>query len=276
MLGRSVGRFKCVLALGGVCVCMAARTVAASHASFQRWGQRDGIRALSVCGSQPSCLSYRTWCARESASSLVQILSALAADLLFSKKRDTMARTTFFVSAVLFAIAILSCLSPSQGLYFLVTQGVKRCFLEEVPAHTVVVGIYQNPDVDTDGSVDASGQAVGLLVTVEKENGKVVLHENAGVDGRFAFTSEEEGVFEVCVQVNRTKGWFGEPKKFKFHLDLQVGESSIDYTALAKKEHLSDVEVRVRKLSDRITSLMNELHYQRQRRRDNVFLSENY
>ena len=127
------------------------------------------------------------------------------------------------------------------------------------------MGIYQNPDVDTDGSVDASGQAVGLLVTVEKENGKVVLHENAGVDGRFAFTSEEEGVFEVCVQVNRTKGWFGEPKKFKFHLDLQVGESSIDYTALAKKEHLSDVEVRVRKLSDRITSLMNELHYQRQR-----------
>ena len=49
---------------------------------------------------------------------------------------------------------------------------------------------------------------------------------------------------------------------------LQVGESTIDYTALAKKEHLSDVEVRVRKLSDRIASVMNELHYQRQREED--------
>ena len=54
-------------------------------------------------------------------------------------------------------------------------------------------------------------------------------------------------------------------EKFKFHLDIQVGESSIDYTALAKKEHLSDVEIRVRKLADRITSITNEMHYQRSR-----------
>ena len=57
----------------------------------------------------------------------------------------------------------------------------------------------------------------------------------------------------------------GNQKKFKFHLDIQVGESSIDYTALAKKEHLSDVEIRVRKLSDRITAITNEMHYQRKR-----------
>ena len=142
---------------------------------------------------------------------------------------------------------------------------MKRCFLEEVPAHTVVVGVYQNPDIDTDGTLDKYGKPMGITITVLQDSAKVILQENADVDGRFAFTSEEEGVFEICMEVNQTTGWFGEPKKFKFHLDIQVGESSIDYTALAKKEHLSDVEIRVRKLSDRITAITNEMHYQRKR-----------
>ena len=166
----------------------------------------------------------------------------------------------------LFACVFLSLVvAPANSLYFLVTQGVKRCFLEEVPAHTVVVGVYQNPEIDTDGTLDKYGQPMGITITVLQDSAKVILQENAAVDGRFAFTSEEEGVFEICMEVNQTTGWFGEPKKFKFHLDIQVGESSIDYTALAKKEHLSDVEIRVRKLSDRITAITNEMHYQRKR-----------
>ena len=166
----------------------------------------------------------------------------------------------------LFACVFLSLLvAPANSLYFLVTQGVKRCFLEEVPAHTVVVGVYQNPEIDTDGTLDKCGKPMGITITVLQDSAKVILQENAAVDGRFAFTSEEEGVFEICMEVNQTTGWFGEPKKFKFHLDIQVGESSIDYTALAKKEHLSDVEIHVRKLSDRITAITNEMHYQRKR-----------
>ena len=152
---------------------------------------------------------------------------------------------------------------PGKLSVFLVTQG-ETLFLEEVPAHTVVVGVYQNPEIDTDGTLDKYGKPMGITITVLQDSSKVILQENAGVDGRFAFTSEEEGVFEICMEVNQTTGWFGEPKKFKFHLDIQVGESSIDYTALAKKEHLSDVEIRVRKLSDRITAITNE-HYQRKR-----------
>jgi len=172
---------------------------------------------------------------------------------------------SFAIALYLFLSVFTIHVVPTTSLYFLVTQGVKRCFLEEVPAHTVVVGVYQNPELDTDGTLDKYGKPIGISITVLKESSKVILQENADVDGRFAFTSEEEGVFEICMEVNRTTGWFGEPKKFKFHLDIQVGESSIDYTALAKKEHLSDVEVRVRKLADRITSITNEMHYQRKR-----------
>ena len=179
----------------------------------------------------------------------------------------TLARTSKMrCQTCLFACVFLSLVvAPANSLYFLVTQGVKRCFLEEVPAHTVVVGVYQNPEIDTDGTLDKYGKPMGITITVLQDSSKVILQENAGVDGRFAFTSEEEGVFEICMEVNQTTGWFGEPKKFKFHLDIQVGESSIDYTALAKKEHLSDVEIRVRKLSDRITAITNEMHYQRKR-----------
>ena len=47
------------------------------------------------------------------------------------------------LSLFLFLSVFTVHFTPATSLYFLVTQGVKRCFLEEVPAHTVVVGVYQ-------------------------------------------------------------------------------------------------------------------------------------
>jgi len=35
----------------------------------------------------------------------------------------------------------------AQGLYFYVTEGQHRCFLEEVPQDTLVVAHYENPDL---------------------------------------------------------------------------------------------------------------------------------
>lgn len=59
--------------------------------------------------------------------------------------------------------------------------------------------------------------------------------------------------------------WFGAPAKFRFDLKLDVGETGIDYAEVAKREHLSDIEVEIRRLNDKMKDIIKEQQYQRDR-----------
>lgn len=48
-------------------------------------------------------------------------------------------------------------------------------------------------------------------------------------------------------------------------LKLDVGEGGLDYAEVAKKEHLSELEVEIRKLNDKVKDVLAEQTYQRQR-----------
>jgi len=56
------------------------------------------------------------------------------------------------ISAVMKSVgALLACVlaaaaSSANGLFFYVVEGQQRCFIEEVPADTLVIGKYKNPD----------------------------------------------------------------------------------------------------------------------------------
>jgi len=51
-----------------------------------------------------------------------------------------------------------ACLAATaNALYFFVTEGVQRCFLEEVPGETLIVGHYKNPDFVPFGRADFTG-----------------------------------------------------------------------------------------------------------------------
>lgn len=45
------------------------------------------------------------------------------------------------------AILLLALLHNVSALYFYVTEGQHRCFLEEVPKDTLIVAHYQNNDL---------------------------------------------------------------------------------------------------------------------------------
>ncbi len=51
----------------------------------------------------------------------------------------------------------------------------------------------------------------------------------------------------------------------RFSLQLDIGEHATDYSELAKQEHLSAIEVEVRKLNDKIRSIRAEAQYQKDR-----------
>merc|ERR1712137_248009 len=82
--------------------------------------------------------------------------------------------------------------------------------------------------------------------------------------GRVAFTSLTGGELMLCLSTNNTR-WFGTPRKFRFDLHVDVGETTIDYNEVAKKEHLSTLEVEIRRLNNKAKDIMAQQAYQRER-----------
>ena len=132
--------------------------------------------------------------------------------------------------------------------------------MEEVGKHTLVVSTYQNPDV-------GMGSDVGIIILAKGPDEKVIASATADIEGRFAFTSENAGFYQVCLKTNRTVGWFDstKPKQFKFHVSIDVGESAANYRALMKQDHLTELEVEIQKLKDRTKDALQELQYQHDR-----------
>lgn len=68
------------------------------------------------------------------------------------------------------------------------------------------------------------------------------------MQGRFAFTSTGGGEYQVCFLSNATGRWMpggSAGRRFRVDLSLEVGEMGIDYTEVAKKEHLNQLEIEV-------------------------------
>jgi len=166
----------------------------------------------------------------------------------------------------LISIVVFVLLGFCHGIYFVLEEGQNRCFLEEVPKDTLVLGKYRTEEWTAVGvpSPTATKQKSAIKVTVTDPEGNLFLQRDMNSEGRFAFTSQIGGEHKICFQTN-TSRWFGAKQKLKFHLDMEKGESATDYEEIAKQEHLSAIEVSVRKLIDRVRDIRSEQDYQRKR-----------
>ena len=61
------------------------------------------------------------------------------------------------------------------------------------------------------------------------------------------------------------RAWLGGARTFRLDFELNVGESALDYAAIAKTEKLADIDVQVRRLRDRVHSVRTEQAYFRSR-----------
>jgi len=163
------------------------------------------------------------------------------------------------VALLLLLLLLFLCISVNANLYLLLEEGQKaRCFLEEVPKDTLVLGKYKS---ELHG---APGEVPGIKVIVYDPDGQVALQREMNPSGRFAFTSQIGGEYKMCFQPNSAR-WFSSKQKIRLFLDIQTGESAIDYEEVASQEHLSALEVSVRRLNDKIRDIRGEQNYQRNR-----------
>jgi hypothetical protein len=167
------------------------------------------------------------------------------------------------VVCVVAAVMLGQC---CRALHFQVQEGTQRCFLVEIPEQTRVGVVYDNPGFDKLLNDQDAGLPDGanMQLWVERPSRDVVLEHECGAEGRVDFTSDTEGEYRVCVMTS-SAAFQGNQRAFDFELRTSVGEQATDYSAVAKAEHLSAIEIEVRKLNDRMADVRKEQDYQKHR-----------
>jgi len=195
------------------------------------------------------------------------------------------------------ALALLPLAAP---LYFHIAETERKCFIEEIPDETMVIGENQHAasiwpitcslfhignykvqlyDPRTNGFAPSS-PGIGMHVEIRDPDDKIILSKVYSSEGRWTFTSHTPGEHVICLYTNSTK-WFSGTQLVKqyiiwlpsiytpclqrVHLDIQVGEHAIDYANVAQKEKLSELQLRVRQLLDQVEQITKEQNYQRYR-----------
>ncbi|KAF7490607.1 Transmembrane emp24 domain-containing protein eca [Sarcoptes scabiei] len=161
-------------------------------------------------------------------------------------------------------VYLLSIFHSTLALYFHISETERKCFIEEVPDETLVVGNYkcQLFDPNTGGFMPSS-PGIGMHVEIRDPEEKVILSKVYSSEGRFSFTSHSPGEHIICLYSNSTR-WFAGGQ-LRVHLDIQVGEHAIDYQNIAQQEKLSELQLRIRQLLDQVEQITKEQNYQRYR-----------
>ncbi|CAH1782702.1 unnamed protein product [Owenia fusiformis] len=150
-----------------------------------------------------------------------------------------------------------------SGLYFHIGETEKKCFIEEIPDETMVVGNYRVLDYDQDANDFLARSDAGVLIEVTDPTQNIVLARTYAAEGRFTFTSHTAGEHIICLHSN-SSAWFGGGQ-LRVHLDIQVGEHANDYKEIAQKDKLTELQLRVRQLLDQVEQITKEQNYQRYR-----------
>ncbi|XP_043938168.1 transmembrane emp24 domain-containing protein 4 [Protopterus annectens] len=106
-----------------------------------------------------------------------------------------------------FLLGLLAvCTHVCQGLYFHIGETEKKCFIEEIPDETMVIGNYRTQLWDKQSeSFLPSTPGLGMHVEVKDPDGKIILSRQYGSEGRFTFTSHTPGEHQICLHSNSSK-----------------------------------------------------------------------
>uniref|UniRef100_A0A3Q3Q338 GOLD domain-containing protein n=1 Tax=Monopterus albus TaxID=43700 RepID=A0A3Q3Q338_MONAL len=153
-----------------------------------------------------------------------------------------------------------------SSLYFHIGETEKKCFIEEIPDETMIIGNYRTQlyDKQAEEYLPAT-QGLGMFVEVKDPDDKVILSRQYGSEGRFTFTSHTPGEHQICLHSNSSKFSLFAGGMLRVHLDIQVGEHANNYAEIAAKDKLTELQLRVRQLVEQVDQIQKEQNYQRYR-----------
>ncbi|MCJ1232214.1 emp24p/erv25p- protein [Varicellaria rhodocarpa] len=178
-------------------------------------------------------------------------------------------RPSLLVQSLLF-LCFFSLLTRINALYFYMDSVTPKCFYEELPKDTLVVGNYKAEQYDASINGYSTNPDLKIFITVEEvfDNYHRVVSQRGSSGGRFTFSAADSGDHKICFTPSHatTGGWLsgGSPVGgIKLTLDLAIGETSaIESTDKGK---INDIVQKVKDLNGRLQDIRREQVFQRER-----------
>jgi p24 family protein alpha len=124
----------------------------------------------------------------------------------------------------------------------------------------LIVGNYANLDWPMIKSSQNTADPLNIKVTVTDPSTAAIVQHTTLEKGKFGFTSAAPGEHLICVSAESASG--SQSRLLRFDLFIDMGEQAADYVELAKVEHLSAIEIEVRKLNDKLKQIRQEQEFQ--------------
>ncbi|KAF2142614.1 uncharacterized protein K452DRAFT_226453 [Aplosporella prunicola CBS 121167] len=168
-------------------------------------------------------------------------------------------------------LAVAAWIIPAQALYFYMEGDAQKCFFEELPKDTLVVGHYSAEQWDDNARTYIPNTNVGVFISVEEvfDNDHRVVSQRGAQKGRFTFSAADSGEHRLCFSplnaVTHSGQLVGGQQMggIRFTLDLAIGETSqIESTDKGK---MQDLQQKVRDLNARLQDIRREQIFQRER-----------
>ncbi|CAJ0576178.1 unnamed protein product, partial [Mesorhabditis spiculigera] len=154
---------------------------------------------------------------------------------------------------LLLALAVL--IQCAAALRFYVPANGKQCLKEEIHKNIVVTGEYE--------ITEGIGYTQSIHVTDTRGHTLYKRENFHDTKGKFAFTTEEYDIFEVCFTNTAPPNQVGEKREFS--LTMKHGVEAKNYDDIAKAEKLKPLEVELRRLEDLSEAIVKDFAFMRQR-----------
>ncbi|XP_023272245.1 transmembrane emp24 domain-containing protein 9-like isoform X2 [Seriola lalandi dorsalis] len=165
----------------------------------------------------------------------------------------------------LLTVLLLNCFCCFvSSLYFRLRDAEVKCFREEIPDETLLLGNYQTQVYDQQRAESLPApRDLRILVVAKDPDDKLVLSRTFGSEGRFKFTSRKPGGHQICLQPISSTLPLSAGGVLTVHLDIKVGEGTNNYTKIAAEHKLTELQLRIRQLTEQVDQIQKEQNYQR-------------
>ncbi|KAK3956786.1 emp24/gp25L/p24 family/GOLD-domain-containing protein [Pseudoneurospora amorphoporcata] len=168
-------------------------------------------------------------------------------------------------------LPLLSLGAVAQALHFFIDGTSPKCFYEELPKDTLVVGHYTAEEWDDQRHSWQKHDGINIFISVDElfDNDHRVVSQRGGPGGKFTFTAADAGDHRICFTPTSTSGrssWMSVSNPnggIKLTLDMAIGESSAIESA--DKGKLQDLATRAKDLNNRLQDIRREQVFQRER-----------
>lgn len=161
------------------------------------------------------------------------------------------------------AVLLFMCITQVCGLHFYLKTGEMRCFYEELPKDTLVVGKIDVTEHNehTGGYVKNSNLVLELTIDETFDNNHRVVSQKSFPSGTLTFTSLDSGEHKICLKPSYKDGTVGKGHRIFFDLALGSAHDYID----SKSTHKVDSLTRKVQL---LNKKLEEIHWEQETMRE--------